>query len=99
MQVSKHPPVTFPTYDRRYLAMSLNRFENIGKSARKDGAKLIGSHTDHPMHVVHVFYETPSMDALMGMMMEPDIVAMIAFCKTRVFPVMDHRSTHGMHKN
>ncbi|MFA5312615.1 MAG: hypothetical protein WC375_04740 [Methanomassiliicoccales archaeon] len=99
MQVSKHSPETCPAYDKKYLAMSLNWFENIGKLAQKHGVKFIESYTDHPMHVVYVVYETPSMDALMGMMMEPDIVAMMAFCKTRVFPVMDHKSTHGMLKH
>jgi 3-methyladenine DNA glycosylase/8-oxoguanine DNA glycosylase len=34
----------------------------------------------------------------MGMMMELDCVAMMAFRKSRVFPVMDHRFAHAMLK-
>jgi hypothetical protein len=99
MQISKHSPEACPAYDKKYLAMTLTWFDKIGPLAQKHGVKFINSYTDHPSHVVYVLFDSPSMDAVMGLMMEPEIMTMMAFCKTRVFPVMDHKSTEAMLKH
>lgn len=99
MQVTKHPAEACPAYDKKYLPMTLNWYEKVESIAKKHGIKFIGSWDDHMSHRVFVLYETPSMDAIMAMMMEPEQMAMLSFCSGRVFPVFDHQQTYQMLKH
>jgi hypothetical protein len=98
VQISKHAPETCPEYNPKYRAMTLNWFETIDSMAAKYGIKVIGNWTDHPAHTVMVVYEAPSLDNLMGLMMEPSFACMMAFCTTKVTPVMTAKDTYGMIK-
>lgn len=93
MQISSHAAEWCPDHEPKYRAITINWFNKVEPLAAKYGIKFLGSYTDHPMHEVYVLFDTPSMDVLMKFMMEPEMAVMMNFCKSRVFPVFDHKST------
>lgn len=98
MQVTKHPAELCPAYHDKYRDPTVSWYENIEGIAAKFGVKFMGSWDDHAAHTVYVLYETPSMDNLMAMMMDPVASGPMAFCSGRVFPVLDHQTTLKMIK-
>ena len=98
MQVTKHPADLCPVYETKYRDVTVNWYENIERIAANFGVKFVGSWDDHSAHTVYVLYETPSMDNLMAMMMDPVASGPLAFCTGRVFPVFDHQTTLKMIK-
>lgn len=98
MQVTKHPADLCPAHNPKYRDLTVAWYENIEKVAAKFGVKFMGSYDDHFAHTVYVLYETPSMDNLMGMMMDPVAMGPLEFCTGRVFPVFDHNQTLQMIK-
>ena len=93
MQVSTHPAELCPVHESKYRAITVNWYEKIESLAAKHGMKFIGSYNDHYMHDVYVLYDTPDMNTFMEFSMEPEMMVMANFCKTRVFPVFDHKTT------
>jgi hypothetical protein len=98
MQVTKHPADLCPAYHDKFRAITVGWYENIESIAAKFGVRFLGSWDDHASHTVFVLYETPSMDSLMAMMMDPVASGPLAFCTSRVFPVFDHKTTLNMIK-
>jgi hypothetical protein len=49
--------------------------------------------------MVFMLYDTPNMDALMGMSMQPEVVALMAFQTIKTFPVMDFKQTWDIIKH
>jgi len=96
MQVTKHPADTCPAFNSKYRDITVNWYEKVTSICEKHGVKFLGSWDDHPGHTVFVLYETPSMDNLMKVMMEPEMAAPMSFCTGRVFPVFDHSTTLAM---
>ncbi|OPY34970.1 MAG: hypothetical protein A4E32_00003 [Methanomassiliicoccales archaeon PtaU1.Bin124] len=98
MQVAEHSPETCPAFMDRYRAVTLRWFEKVESNCAKFGVKMIGFWTDHPAHRVYMLFETPSMDAMMGLMMTPETQSMMSFQKIRSFPVFDFKQTWDMIK-
>ncbi|MDW5561957.1 MAG: hypothetical protein SA339_01935 [Methanomassiliicoccus sp.] len=98
MQVTRHPADLCPAYHDKFREITVQWYENIESIASKFGVKFLGSWDDHADHSVYVLYDTPSMDNLMGMMMDPVASGPMAFCSGRVFPVFDHQTTLNMIK-
>lgn len=99
MQVAKHSPEVCPAYDEKYKAVTLKWFESAEHLCAKFGIKMLGFWTDHPGHTVIMLYDTPSMDAFIGMTMQPEVVAMMAFQSFTTFPVMDFKQTWDIIKH
>jgi hypothetical protein len=85
MQVAKHSPEACPAFSDKYRAVTL-------------GVKMIGFWTDHPTHKVIMLFDTPNMDAMMGLMMTPETQAMMSFQSIKTFPVFDFKQTWDMIK-
>jgi uncharacterized protein with GYD domain len=98
MQVTKHPPQTCPVYDPKFRAVTVAWYEKVEAMCAKYGVKFHGSYTNHGAHTVYVLYEAPTMEAVMGMMMEPEMNGPLAFCTSNVFPVFNHLETLAMLK-
>ncbi|OPY31924.1 MAG: hypothetical protein A4E32_01531 [Methanomassiliicoccales archaeon PtaU1.Bin124] len=96
MQVTKHSPENCPAYNPKYRAATVNWYEKVEPTAAKYGIKFMGSWDDHMAHKVFALYDTPSMDILMKFMMEPEMMAPMEFCRGRIFPVFDHKTTLAM---
>lgn len=93
MQVTKHPAELCPAYNDKYRALTVNWYQKVESISAQHGVKFLGSYDDHMDHRVFVLYDTPSMDALMKVLAEPEMAAPLAFCHGRVFPVFDHQTT------
>ena len=99
MQVTTHPAELCPTHNPTYRELTVSWYEKIESIAERFGVRFVGSYDDHPGHTVYVLYDTPSMDNLMSMLMDPEAAAPLSFCQARVFPVLDHQQTLGMIKH
>jgi hypothetical protein len=79
MQKAKHAPETCPAYDAKFKKMTVNWYEKVDSLAAKNGVKVIGVLNDHGAHEVYAVYEAPSIQNMMGFMMEPENQAMLSF--------------------
>ncbi len=98
MQVAKHSPESCPEYSDKYRAATLRWFETANANCAKFGVKMIGFWNDHPAHTVYMLYDAPNMEAMIGLMMTPEVMAMMAFQKFTTFPVFDFKQTWDMIK-
>jgi hypothetical protein len=98
MQVAKHSPEACPAFSDKYRAVTLRWFEKAEANCAKFGVKMIGFWTDHPTHKVVMLFDTPNMDAMMGLMMTPETQAMMSFQSIKTFPVFDFKQTWDMIK-
>jgi hypothetical protein len=98
MQVGKHNPETCPAYFDKFRGATLKWFETAEANCAKFGVKMIGFWTDHPTHTVYMLFDTPNMDAMMGLMMTPETMAMMSFQSITSFPVFDFKQTWDLIK-
>ena len=99
MQIAKHSPESCPEYSDKYRAVTLKWFETANANCAKFGVKMVGFWTDHPGHTVFMLFDTPNMDAMMGVMMTPETMAMLSFQSITTIPVFDFKQTWDMIKN
>jgi hypothetical protein len=90
LQILKHAPETCPGYGvkPKFRAITVMWFEKIEALAAKHKIKVVGVWVDHPAHKWYAIYETPSMEAFMDLMMEPECMAPLAFCTSDAKPVI-----------
>ena len=74
----------------------VNWFEKVEATATKRGVKYMGAYTDGMAHTVYALYDTPNMDAMSKLSVEPDMMALSTFCTGRMFPVIDQASVLAM---
>lgn len=98
MQVTKHPAGLCPAYEDKCRDITVSWYENMGRIAAKFGMRLMSSWDDPSARTVYALYDTPSMDNLNAMMMDPAASCPPAFCTGKVFPVYDHQTTLKMIK-
>jgi hypothetical protein len=84
MQISKHSPENCPGFVPKNKAIALKWYEKIDEIAAKHKVKVVGAWTDGAAHETYVVYDTPSMDALMRLMTEPEVMAPLAFCTSEL---------------
>lgn len=98
LQIAKHSPETCPAYDKKNLATTVNWYEKLEAITAKHKTKVVEVLNDHPGHTIYAVYETPSMDVFMGLMMEPEWMAPLAFCTSEIKPVFSAKETLAMLK-
>jgi len=98
MHVTTHPAELCPSHEPRFRPVTVNWYEKVGVTAAKHDVKFIGSYTDTMAHTIYALYETPSMDAMSQLAMEPEMAALGMFCTGRMFPVFDHETVLKMIK-
>ncbi len=79
MQISKHNPEVCPAIHETYKKSTVALLQKMDSLMAKHGVKIAGMWNDHPGHLVYNIYEAPTMEALMGLMMEPEMMAWLAF--------------------
>jgi hypothetical protein len=84
LQISKHSPESCPDYHPEYKKIALTWGEKLEPLAAKYGVKVVGVYNDHAAHLVYAIFDTPKMENLMGLMMEPDIMAPLSFCTSQL---------------
>jgi len=79
MQISKHSPESCPTVNESTVKVTVDLIKNLDSLAAKHGMKLVGSWTDHPMHMIYNIYETPNMEAFFSYCEEPECIAWLGY--------------------
>lgn len=79
MQISKHSPESCPTVAKSTVKVTEDLIKNLDSLTAKHGIKLVGSWTDHPMHVIYNIYETPNMEAFFNYSEEPECMAWLGY--------------------
>lgn len=79
MQISKHSPESCPIVDDSNKKVTAAMLQKMDSLLAKHGVKLAGSWTDFPAHLIYNIYETPNMEALVKLSMEPEMMAWLRF--------------------
>jgi hypothetical protein len=96
MEVIRHSAEACPAFNSTYRDVFTNWMDQVEPIADKHGIKFVGSWTNRLTHTMFVLFDTPSMDNMMEFSMEPEMNAVMAFSKARMFPVMDHQMTRSL---
>jgi hypothetical protein len=98
MQISKHSPESRPMYEDKYRDLAVNGLEKWESLAAKHKVKVVGIWVDHPGHTLYAVYDTPSMDTLVGLSMEPEMMAALAFQTSEMKPVFTGKEVAALLK-
>ncbi len=88
MQIAKHDPENCPMHSDKYLQMTVEWFNGIQQLAAKYHIDMKGMYSDHPAHIVYIFYEAPSSDTMMAFMNEPANTKMMCWQTMEIKPVL-----------
>ena len=81
MSILKHSPESCASFNDANKKVTLAAMKQLEPLATKHGVKLAGFWNDVPGHTVYSIFDTPSMDACLAMMDEPEMAALLA-CNT-----------------
>jgi len=96
MQISKHNAEVCPTYHEHNRKSTVALLQKFDALLAKYGIKLAGMWNDHPGHMVWNIYETPSLEAFMGLSMEPEMQAWLSYNTVEVKVVFGPQEVKAM---
>jgi len=88
MMIVKHSPESCPLFNTETRKIYEDTMMNQADVLAKHGVKMVSSWSNFGMHTEYFIYETPGMDAWMGVVGEPGSANALSFCTAEFFPVM-----------
>lgn len=88
LMISKHSAESCPFNNekvKKITAAAMAKSEQINK---KYGVKTVGAWGSMPGHLMVMVYDAPSLEALMKVTMEPEIMNMMLYSTTEIHPAM-----------
>lgn len=80
-------------HNEKVRKISIDAVNKLDKLMKKYGIKIVGSWTSMPDHTNISVYDAPSMEALLKLSMEPEIMAWMGYNDTETKPVMTLEET------
>jgi hypothetical protein len=96
LQISRHAPESCPVYNAETRGPTLALLQAMEAMLAKHGVSLVGMWNDHAAHEVYSVYQTPSMDAMAAVGMEPEMGAWFAFNKIETKMVLGPEEIRAM---
>jgi uncharacterized protein with GYD domain len=93
LQISKHSPESCPMHNEKTKKATMDLMTKMAQLTKKHGVKLVGSWVSIPEHLMVAVYDAPSMEALMKLAMEPEIMTWSGYNTTETKPVMTTEET------
>lgn len=101
LQISWHSPENCAMFNEKSKNMTLNLLKNMDGLLAKHGVKLLSSWNDMAAHEIYSIYETPNMEAFLGLLNEPVMMAWLGFHKVTnkvVFGLPEVKAIMGLGK-
>jgi hypothetical protein len=79
MQITRHNAEVCPSFHEQNKQSTVALLQRFPALLEKYGIKIVGIWNDHPGHSVYNIYDIPDMQTFMGLSMEPEMVAWLAY--------------------
>jgi len=96
MQIDTHSPESCPAFNKENKKTTVYLMQQMDSLLAKHGVKTAGMWTDHGAHTTYTVYDTPSMDAFVACMMEPNMEKWLAFSTVETRMVMGAEEVTAM---
>ena len=96
MQISTHHPELCPAFNKETKKATLTVMQQMDSLLAKHGIKPAGMWNDHPAHTVYLIFDTPTMEDYLALLMEPEMMAMMAFSTAEQRVVMGPQEIQTM---
>jgi uncharacterized protein with GYD domain len=81
-------PESCPLHNEKTKKTMMDLMAKMEKLAKKYGVKMVGNWVAIPEHLIVSVYDAPSMEALLKLSMEPEVMAWMGYNITETMPVM-----------
>jgi uncharacterized protein with GYD domain len=88
VMISKHSPESCPYNNEKMRKLNAAAMAKSDQINKKHGVKTIGEWVSMPEHLMVAVYDAPSLEALMKVSMEPEIMNVLMYSTTEVHPVL-----------
>jgi uncharacterized protein with GYD domain len=88
LQISRHMPESCPLHNEKTKKTMMDLMAKMEKLAKKYGVKMVGNWVAIPEHLIVSVYDAPSMETLLKLSMEPEVMAWMGYNITETMPVM-----------
>jgi hypothetical protein len=88
LQISKHSPESCPMHNEIVKKATADLMTKMDSLTKKHGIKVIGGWSSMPDHLIVVVYDAPSMEAMLKLQMEPEVMTWSGYHITETKPVM-----------
>lgn len=79
LQISRHTAESCPAFNEHTKKSTVALLQKMDSLLAKHGVKIAGMWNDHPAHMVYNIYDSPSLEAMMALTMEPEMMAWLAY--------------------
>jgi uncharacterized protein with GYD domain len=88
LMISKHSPESCPFNNEKVKKITAAAMAKSDQINKKYGIKTVGEWVSMPEHLMVAVYDAPSMEVLMKVAMEPEMMSLLMYSTTEVHPVM-----------
>lgn len=97
MQISRHSPESCPSHNEKVRKITLDLMAKTEHLMKKNGIKMIGGWAAMPQHLQVLIFDAPSMEAMLKVAMEPEMIAWMGYHTTELMPVMTLEESMKLH--
>ncbi|MCJ7423870.1 hypothetical protein MUP01_06330 [Candidatus Bathyarchaeota archaeon] len=88
LQTARHSAESCPIHNEKVKKVMSDLMSHMEKLTKKHGIKVVGGWASIPEHLSVMVYDAPSMEAILKLSMEPEVMAWISYNTTETRPVM-----------
>jgi muconolactone delta-isomerase len=88
LQITRHSIESCPMNNEKVKKATLNCMAKMEQINKKYGIKVVGMWSSPPEHMEWSVYDAPSMEALIKVSMEPEVMSYLKYNITEIHPVM-----------
>jgi hypothetical protein len=88
LMISKHSPESCPFNNEKVKKITADVMAKSDQINKKYGIKTVGEWVSMPEHLMVAVYDAPSLEALMKVSMDPDLMKLLMYSTTEIHPVL-----------
>jgi hypothetical protein len=88
LMISKHSPESCPFNNEKVKKLNVAAMAKSDQINKKYGIKTVGEWVSMPEHLMVAVYDAPSLEALMKVSREPELMSVLMYSTTEIHPVM-----------
>ena len=88
LMISKHSPESCPYINEKVKKLTADGMAKADQMSKKYGVKTVGMWVSMPEHLTVAVYDAPSLEALMKVAMEPELMSVLMYSTTEIHPMM-----------
>jgi len=88
LKIARHSAESCPMHNEKVKKITADLMSKLGQLTKKYGIKVVGGWTSMPEHLLVMVYDAPSMEAMLKLTMEPEVIDWLGYNTSEIKPVM-----------